>query len=67
MTWDFSLLKDFNFTEEHKLQFRAEAFNLPNHPVWGNADNNSNSANFGGITGTRTNMRNLQLRLKFIF
>ena len=45
--WDFSLLKDFNFTERHKLQFRFEAFNLPNHPVWGNPDNGITSATFG--------------------
>jgi hypothetical protein len=67
LTWDASMLKDFNFTEQHRLQFRLEAFNLPNHPVWGNPDSNINSANFGVINGTRTNMRNLQLGLKYIF
>ena len=77
--WDFSLLKDFNFTEQHRLQFRFEAFNLPNHPNWGNPNGNVNSgvaipgqplapnSNFGLITSTRTNMRNLQFGLKYYF
>lgn len=77
--WDFSMLKDFNFTERHKLQFRFEAFNFPNHPNWGNPSGNVNAgsaiagqplapnSNFGVITSTRTNMRNLQFGLKYIF
>jgi hypothetical protein len=65
--WDFSMLKDFLFTEQHRLQFRFEAFNVPNHPNWGNPDANITSANFGRITGTRGNMRNLQFALKYIF
>ncbi|MDX2181838.1 MAG: TonB-dependent receptor [Bryobacteraceae bacterium] len=66
--WDFSLLKDFNFTERNRLQFRFEAFNFPNHPNWGNPNTNiSSGGSFGTITGTRTNMRNLQFALKYIF
>ncbi len=77
--WDFILLKNFKlpYSDNHKLQFRFEAFNLPNHPNWGNPDNNLNSgpvnattglgANFGTITGVRTNMRNLQLALRYTF
>jgi hypothetical protein len=65
--FDFSLLKDFNFTEQHRVQFRFEAFNLPNHPNWANPNANITSAQFGRITDTRTNMRQLQLALKYIF
>ena len=78
--WDFSTLKNFSITESQTLQFRFEAFNLPNHPNWGNPDTNAgqiqrNAAgeitngggNFGVIGGTRGNMRNLQIALKYIF
>ena len=30
--WDSGLFKNFRITENHKLEFRFEAFNLPNHP-----------------------------------
>lgn len=78
--WDFSTLKNFRITEGHTLQFRFEAFNFPNHPNWGNPDTNvgqiqrdaagnitNGGGNFGVIGGTRTNMRNLQFALKYIF
>ncbi len=66
--WDFSTLKDFQVHENHKFQFRFEAFNFPNHPNWGNPNTNINAgANFGVITGTRGNMRNLQFALKYLF
>jgi len=67
LAWDFSTLKDFKIIEGHKVQFRFEAFNIMNHPVWGNPDSNVASATFGTIRGTRTNMRNLQFALKYVF
>ena len=68
--WDFSSIKNFNmgYAEGHTMQFRFEAFNFPNHPNWGNPDTNAgNPNNFGVIGGTRGNMRNLQVALKYIF
>lgn len=67
--WDFSSLKNFKmpYAENHQLQFRFEAFNLPNHPNWGNPDTNIQSGNFGKIRGTRGDMRNLQLALRYTF
>jgi hypothetical protein len=65
--WDLSAQKNFRIVEKHSLQFRFEAFNLPNHPNWGDPGNLVTVNGFGTITSTRTDMRDLQLGLKYIF
>jgi hypothetical protein len=65
---DLSLFKDFHIVERAKLQFRAEAFNLPNHPNF-RSDSLSNawgSASFGQYSAARPS-RQLQMALKLIF
>ena len=47
-----SLFKTFKLTEAWNLQFRTEAFNLPNHPVFGQPNTAFGNANFGKITST---------------
>ena len=37
-TWDFSILKSWKFKERLNVQFRAEFFNVLNHPVFGSVD-----------------------------
>ena len=49
---DFALRRQFNFTEGVHLQFRAEAFNLFNHPNFGLPENSITSAQFGRATRT---------------
>lgn len=67
-TWDFSTHKSFLIHEGHSLQFRWEAFNIMNHPAWSDPSVNANNASsFGVITGTRFNMRQMQLALKYVF
>jgi hypothetical protein len=66
--WDFSMLKNFRLPDEKRaLQLRFEWFNFPNHPNWGNPDTNVSSGNFGRLTATRNNMRQLQLGMKYTF
>ncbi|MBM3783803.1 MAG: carboxypeptidase regulatory-like domain-containing protein [Acidobacteria bacterium] len=71
--WDFSTLKNFPITENHRLQFRFEAFNFPNHPVLGNygaswgTNPNNPVPDFGRIRGTATSMRQVQFGLKYLF
>ncbi len=67
ISWDFSTLKKFTVREGHHVEFRFEAFNFPNHPNWGNPTTAANNVNFGKIRGTRTNMRELQFALKYVF
>jgi hypothetical protein len=67
ISWDFSILKNFNIHESHRVQFRFEGFNLPNHPNFGFPDNLLSSATFGRVTSTRTSMRSLQFGLKYLF
>jgi len=65
--WDFSAHKDFRIAEKHTVQFRFEAFNFPNHPNWGDPDRFRTSTGFGQIRTTRTNMREMQVALKYMF
>jgi hypothetical protein len=65
---DLSLFKDFAIVERAKLQFRAEAFNLPNHPNFRSDSLNTawGSASFGEYSASRPS-RQLQVALKLIF
>jgi len=71
-TWDFAVHKDTRFREKLNLQFRAEFFNMLNHPNF----NTPNAVTFtptgvsptaGLITSTSTTARQIQLGLKLLF
>jgi len=79
---DFSIFKNFPIKETKTLQFRAEFFNIANHPTFnapgfgGNGvvaiggSGNYLSSNFGEIGSTRLapyDPRQIQLALKFLF
>lgn len=68
------------YSEHHALQFRLEAFNVFNLPVWGapNANIRAGAAfpgapanavhqGFGVISSTALPMRQLQVGLKYLF
>ena len=63
---DLSLLKDFRLTERSKLQFRAESFNVANHPNFGLPISDLASPNFGRIL-TASQARQMQFALKIVF
>ena len=65
--WDLNLAKTFLFTERLRLEFRAEAFNLFNHPQYGFPDTTITDPGYGQITGTRLAAREVQFGLKLIF
>ena len=70
---DVALAKATTIRENISLQFRAEAFNLMNHPNFSQPVNNITAATYGQITATRTSRgdlgssRQLQLGMKLIF
>jgi hypothetical protein len=63
---DFGLLKNFHFFEQHRLQFRAEFFNLLNQTAFGNPNTAVNNPQFGRIT-TAGSPRVVQLALRYSF
>ena len=65
--FDMSILRNFRFAGDKNLQFRLEAFNAFNQPVWNDPDTSVTSANYGRILSTRKPMRELQLGVKFMF
>jgi hypothetical protein len=67
ISWDFSVNKNFQFTERQRLEFRAEFFNLPNHPIWANPGTGFGSTVFGVIGSTRADSRQIQFGLKYLF
>ena len=64
---DFSVFKDFTVTERVKLQFRAEWFNLPNHPIFENPAGTVGAGSFGRVSAQANDPRQTQLALKILF
>jgi hypothetical protein len=64
-----SLFKQFPLYEKTRLEFRAEAFNLPNWHAFSNPGNLNflNPTGFSEITSSRNNPRILQLALKLYY
>jgi hypothetical protein len=63
---NYSLFKNFVLSEELKLQFRGEFFNLFNHANLGNPNTSATSPAFGRITSADA-PRILQFGLKLVF
>jgi hypothetical protein len=66
-TADISLFKSFAIKERATLTFRAEAFNALNTPQFGTAASTVGSSNFGVISSTAADPRDIQLALKLTF
>jgi hypothetical protein len=66
---DMALSRTFPIyhTETQKLQFRWEAFNVPNEAIFSNPSSAYNSATFGSISSTARDPRIMQMALKYIF
>lgn len=64
---DLALFKSFTIFESLKAQFRAEAMNALNTPMFGRPDTNFNTANFGRVTSQRNFPRTIQLGIRVFF
>ncbi|MFB3826186.1 MAG: TonB-dependent receptor domain-containing protein [Bryobacteraceae bacterium] len=67
--WDVSLFKSIRLRESLKLQLRAEAENIANHPMFSAPNTNPANSNFGKVLGTQEGegARRVFLGLKAIF
>jgi hypothetical protein len=71
--FDFSVAKNTVVTERVGLQFRAEVFNILNHPNFTQPVNSVTSTQFGQIIATRavrgdvSSSRQIQLGMKLVF
>ena len=64
--FDLSLQKDIPVTEKIKLQFRAESYNLGNHPNFNIPNRTAFTSNFGKISSAQDS-RQFQFALKLGF
>jgi hypothetical protein len=64
---DASIIRNFRLPAGKSLQFRLEAFNALNNPVWQDPNTTLTSPLYGTITDTRKPMRELQIGVKFVF
>jgi hypothetical protein len=66
-TWNFSLSKDFTVWERLKAQFRAETYNVMNHPSFADPNMSVTNSNFGVVTQAASEPRSWQFVLKLKF
>jgi hypothetical protein len=68
VNFDFSTFKNFKITERQQLQFRAEMFNIFNHPQFSVSGHNPDQNNGARISGTLgDNQREIQFALRYTF
>jgi hypothetical protein len=75
---DLGLFKNFQVSEKKKLQFRMNAYNFMNHPLWSFGGSSNLNLGFNGTSGllntpnfgtttTKQGKRVVQLAIKFTF
>jgi hypothetical protein len=65
--WDMSLLKEFPLYDRFRGRFDVDAFNVFNHPIFGQPDSGLSDQNFGKIGYTASGTRVVQLSAKITF
>ena len=67
VNWDMSVFKNVEIKERLKAQFRCEALNAMNTPLFYGPNTSFGSSTFGKITSQANFSRQLQLALRFTF
>jgi hypothetical protein len=67
LNFDYSMFKTFKLTERVNLVFRAELFDLTNHPNFALPNQAVDQPQGGFITSTIANPRQVQFALKLLF
>jgi hypothetical protein len=62
-----SFFKGFPITESKRMEFRAEFFNIFNHPQFGPPGLTVGTPGFGAIESVAVPPRQIQFALKFFF
>lgn len=65
--WNLSLIRNYHIVERVSTQFRAEVYNVANHPVFAAPNTTPSSSAFGTITSDVSEPREWQFALKLIF
>jgi hypothetical protein len=65
--WDIAFFKNFSLARAHRVQFRVEVFNFPNHPNLSGPEGDITSPNFGRSTSKSGDRRDIQLALRYLF
>jgi hypothetical protein len=65
--WDVTLTKSFRVSERSQVRFRAQCFNIMNHPNFGAPQMNPTNTAFGRITTTQGPPRAFQFALTLTF
>jgi hypothetical protein len=66
-TLDAALIKSWRITENQRAEFRMEASNVRNHPVFSDPATSYGASNFGVINGTKVGARSVQFGFKYYF
>jgi hypothetical protein len=68
INWNIAMIKAFPIFGENGFEFRAEAYNFPNHPNWASPNYTPTAATFGEVyQKTTSNPRTLQVGLRYKF
>jgi hypothetical protein len=64
---NLSLFKTFTIYREHQLTFRADAYNIFNHPQFGGGGGSAGSPTLGQLNYQASGLRTMQVSLKYQF